>query len=348
VDGVIAFDQHMLVEFLRVTGPIELTGEAQPVDANNVITFMRAQKTPTAEDLATPDWNNKAFINKITDALIDKLLTGDVPLEQLSVLVVKVLNEHHLLLQLDTPSLKDFLARRGWDGAVRPLGGDFLMVVDFNVGFNKTNAVVESSLSYDVDLTDLSAPTSQLVVNHQNNADSAVPCISYAYLRSANLEANLVQKDYPIDRCYWDYLRIYTLSGTDLLGATVQTVPADWTLLKHAVPPQVDILDEEIEGVRGFGTLKVVPGGQSLATTFRFALPPGILEIQPDSGQMAYRLRVQKQPGTLGVPITIRVHLPNGATIQSVPSGAIIQGQNVLIQAALTTDIEIEIVFLVP
>jgi len=216
------------------------------------------------------------------------------------------------------------------------------MVVDSNIGFNKTNAVIESSLSYDVDLTELASPTGSLVVFHKNNAVGIDSCHHWEKVRAPG------EEDYPIQDCYWDYLRVYTLPDTNLLGASVQTVPAEWMILGRAVPPQVDILEEEMDGVRGFGTMKVVPAGESLSTSFRFAMPPGVLEAQPDPGQMAYRLKIQKQPGTLGVPITVRVHLPNGAVVQSVPSGAIVQGQNVLFQAALTTDIEIEIVFLVP
>ncbi len=48
-------------------------------------------------------------------------------------------------------------------------------------------------------------------------------------------------------------------------------------ILGQTVPPQVDILDEKIEGIRGFGTLKVVPGGESLATSFRFGLPASVI-----------------------------------------------------------------------
>jgi hypothetical protein len=222
------------------------------------------------------------------------------------------------------------------------------MVADSNVGFNKTNAVVQASLSYDVDLTDLTSPRSQLVVSHQNNAASAVPCIHYPYedFNTPELES-FYEKDYPIDRCYWSYLRVYTLAGTELLGATVQTVPAEWTMLRLTVPPQVDILDENIDGIRGFGTFKVVPGGESLASSFRFRLPASVIS-QSDTGQMVYRLKIQKQPGTQGVPITIRVHLPNGATIQTVPPGAVVQDQNILFQSALVTDLELEFFFLVP
>lgn len=348
VDGVIAFDQHMLVEVLRVTGPVKLEGEANPIDADNVIAFMRAEKTPTAEDLASGTWNNKAFINKITAALIQKILAGEISPEQLSTLIVKVLNEHHLMLQLDNPTLTDFLIRRGWDGALRPAPGDFLMVVDSNVGFNKTNAVVQTNFSYDVDLTDLAAPQSQLVVSHKNNAASVIPCTSAFYLDLAAPEFEIYREgDYPINRCYWDYLRVYTLPDTELLGATVQTVPAEWMILGQTVPPQVDILDEKIEGIRGFGTLKVVPGGESLATSFRFGLPASVI-IQSDTGQMAYRLKIQKQPGTQGVALTVRLHLPDGTTIQTVPPGAVVQDQNILIETALVTDLEFEFIFLVP
>ena len=63
---------------------------------------------------------------------------------------------------------------------------------------------------------------------------------------------------------------------------------------------------------------------------------------------MAYRLKIQKQPGTQAVAITVRVHLPNGATIQTVPPGAAVQGQNILVQSTLATDLVLEFVFLVP
>lgn len=349
VDGVIAFDQHALVELLRVTGPIQLKDHDEPVGADNVIAFMRAEKSVRTE-VGESNWTNKAFINSITAALLDKLFNGDIPPDSLGRLLVKLLNEKHALAQLDDPLLADFLARRNWDGALRPIeNGDFLMVVDSNVGFNKTNAVVNASLSYDVDLTRLESPRSQLAVLHQNNASAEAPCRPYPYFDLTGLPAALIQKDYPIDRCYWDYLRIYTLADAELLGASAQTVPADWTIMGRSVPPQVDVLKEEkLDGLRGFGTFKVVPGGQSLASSFRFALPASVLTRGADARQWAYRLKVQKEPGTIETAIVVRVHFPNGATVQSVPPGAVVEGQNVLLQSALATDLHLEFVFLLP
>ena len=340
VDGVIAFDQQMLVEILGVTGPVELEGVPYPVDSNNVIAYMRSAKISTPEDLAISGRSNKAFMNMIAQTLIERLYSGELQVENLSARLLKVLNEHHLLLQLDNPALTSLLARYGWDGAVRPKGGDFLMVVDSNIGFNKTNAVVESSLVYEVDLTRPLSPLAALTVNHTNNAQ-AVICNQWNKIRLPE------EGNYPITDCYWNYLRVYMVADAALLGADPQFVPANWMILRENVPERVDVLDEGIDGVQTFGTLQVIPGGDSRSINFHFALPEGILEIQPGSNQLIYRLRVQKQPGTLGVPINIQVSLPENATIITIPDGAVIQEEMILIETDMRTDLEIEIEFLV-
>jgi hypothetical protein len=347
VNGVIAFDQQFLVEILGVLGPVQVEGASYPIGADNVIDYMRASKTPTAADLATPGWNNKIFMNHITRALLDKLFSGNVPWKQLAQVLIQSLNEHHILLKLDDPVLTSFLADKGWDGVVRPGNGDFLMVVDSNIGFNKTNAVVTTSLSYSVDLTNLSAPLAQLDAVHQNNANQNIPCYPRSFITSADTGTAYWEEDYPIDRCYWDYLRVYMAAGTRLLDSVPESIPTEWTIHQDGVPPHVDVLDEGIDGVQAFGTLKVVPGGQSVDTGFQFALPVGVIKSQPNSNQKVYHLRVQKQPGTLAVPITILIHLPDNSTIQSVPSGAKIQGHIVSLQTNLSQDLEFDIVFTV-
>jgi hypothetical protein len=274
--------------------------------------------------------------------------TGNVPWKQLAQVLIQSLNEHHLLLKLDDPVLTSFLASRGWDGVVRPGNGDFLMVVDSNVGFNKTNAVVDTNLSYNVDLTNLSAPVAQLDAFHQNNANKNIPCYPRSYITSADTGTAYWEEDYPIDRCYWDYLRVYMTAGTRLLDSIPESIPAEWTIHQDGVLPHVDVLDEGIAGVQAFGTLKVVPGGQSVTTGFQFALPPGVIKSQPNSNQKDYHLRVQKQPGTLAVPITILIQLPDNSTIQKVPSGAKVQNHTVLLQTNLSEDLEFDIIFTVP
>jgi len=211
------------------------------------------------------------------------------------------------------------------------------MAVDTNVGYDKTNAVVQKSMIYDVDLTDLSKPVGSLDVIHTNHAAANVPCLQDGVSDQENA--------YAIDRCYWNYLRVYTLQGSALLAATPHAIPAAWMILDQAVPAQVDTLDEEIAGVQGYGTLLVVPGGQTVETSFRFGLPPRVISSGPDPKQMTYSLKVQKQPGTLAIPLTVRIHLPAGAAILSAPAGSLVQSDNLLIKTDLTQDVELEVVF---
>ncbi len=343
VDGVIAFDQHFLVQLLRATGPIQLPGETTLINADNVITYMRAAKQPSPEDLANPEWEYKNFLNDIASVLLSKLLSGEVGWERLSDAMLAALNERNLLVQVDNPVLADYLARQGWDGAVRPGEADFLMVADANIGFNKTSALVETSLEYEVDLRSLVAPSATLSITHLNNAPEMFTCTQWGKSSIENL------KYYPINDCYWTYTRIYKPQSTSLIDSIAQFIPANWMLNYLSVPPQVDILDdEEIEGVQAFGTLKVIPGGHSQTTMMRFGLPVSVIQQQPESGLLAYRLRVQKQPGTGAVPLVIRIHLPPGAALYHVPDAAVIEGDTIMYPANLLTDLQFDVFFYAP
>ena len=339
-DGVIAFDQQALVDLLQVTGPVNLPGVSYPIDAGNVVAYMRTAKIPTANDLASGDWNYKLFMQKIADALVGKIYSGTLPLDPLLNVVLKMLNEHHVLIQLDHPYMTTLLAKYHWDGAIRSEKGDFLMVVDSNVGFNKTNAVVKSSLDYDIDLTTPASPTGSLTVLHENDSPEMI-CKQWNKIRLAG------EDRYPISDCYWNYLRVYLPVGAKLLDSTTQDVPAAWLIEQKDVPAHVDTLDEGIKNIQAFGTLQVVPAGESLTTHLRFNLPGAVLE-QSGPNQFEYALHIRKQPGTKAVPLTLRVHLPANAHIQNTPAGAVVENNSILIKTDLQIDRDIDIRFSIP
>ena len=72
VDGVIAFDQHMLVLMLEALGPIRAEGEPTPINATNVVAFMRSSKSPPADQPVPANWTRKDFIGKIAEAMLAK------------------------------------------------------------------------------------------------------------------------------------------------------------------------------------------------------------------------------------------------------------------------------------
>lgn len=340
LDGVLAFDQHFLVMMLGVLGPLEVDGAPYSITSDNVIDYMRAAKAPPADEPVPPDWYRKSFIEDIADAILQEFVgKGNKDWRALAVTLLRTLDERHLLMQFDDPTLQSLLAEQDWDNAVRPFDGDFLMTTDSNIGYNKTNALVGVNLSYDVDLTDLSAPNGTFVLIHKNNSSSNVQCIHF--------DISLLPADYmyPMDRCYWNYLRVYKQTGVELVDASPHEIPAEMILLNKRVPARVDLLEEGIDGVQGFGTLLVVPGGQSLSTGFEFALPASVIFHEEGTDRFTYRLKVQKQPGRLADPLTIRIHLPNRSQVEKVNLEALVQGQDILVETNLQTDVYLEVVF---
>jgi hypothetical protein len=343
VDGIIAFDQHFLVMLLGHLGPLNVEVAPYPITEENVIQYMRQAKRPPAGKTAPADWYRKEFIGKLAGAVLSKLTSGDqYDWQGVATVLSQALAQRHLLLQFDDPTVARLIAARGWDYAVRAEQNDYLLVTDTNIGFNKTNAVVDVGLSYDVDLNDLGAPVGTLVVLHKNNAAAEVPCIHW------NTGQITTEPGYPINRCYWSYLRVYKQQDVKLMEARPHLIQGEWMIRGEDVPPRVDVLDEDLPGVQAFGTLLVVKGGASLSTSFEFGLPPGVVAFEDSSGRYTYRLKVQKQPGTLAIPLTLRIHLPNRAALISAPGGAFTQDNSLLVEADLRTDLELEIVFRLP
>ena len=341
VDGVFAINQQALVELLQAIGPVKLDGVEAPVTAEDIIPYMRAAKVPPSP--IPVNFYRKAFISQIAEALLQKVLAGDgIDWQKMAVMLSKTLNEHNVLLQFDDPQMAGLIAYYGWDGAVRPGNADYFMVVDTNVGFNKTNAVVDRKISYDVDLTNLAKPASTLVIFTSNHANSTASCVQWGEGQHP------IEQAYPINYCYWNYLRVYVPSGTKLESATPHQVPADWMLLGETIPARIDPIDEGLSNINEYGTMMVVPEGQTLDTSFKFTLSPSVVSFDSDTNTETYNLKIQKQPGVISASTTVRIHLPGNVHVVKASQGAQVDGQNVLFETDLRTDTIISVTFSKP
>ena len=135
-------------------------------------------------------------------------------------------------------------------------------------------------------------------------------------------------------------------AGAGGVSAPANAVPAS-ELLSGVADDNPAQITTGPAGTTEVAGLFVLPTGQGHATALAYTLPASVLLMR--SGSATYRLTVQKQPGTLAVPLEVSVVYPSTWTVQSssVPPAGSAPGQ-ARFAASLRTDLQLAIVFHTP
>jgi len=309
VDGVIAADLTAVQWLVEALGPLHLEGYDQPVSEHNVLEFMKATwaappGTATIAERTQSDWwgHRKDFMGILLEGMLARLESGeDLELGRLIWALKRSLDEKHVLIHVDDPQTAELLAASGWDGALHPGEGDFLLVVDSNVGFNKVNPRIEQQIGYQVTLEQC-----------RGNPCGCPPCgrphaeltLRYRHTAAIRLEECIQEPRYGDDyddmmnRCYFDYVRVYVPAGSELRQASgfeldsVESLPGE-------------------QGTQFFAGFFVMAPGEEREITLSYDLPPEVV------AGGTYRLRVQKQPGTAALPLRLQVSGAAAATYET-------------------------------
>ncbi len=338
LDGVIAMTPAGMQLLLAVIGPVTVLDVPEPVSATNLIDYMRSgyDQELTSTD---PELGRKAYLARLADAVVARIAPDPLRFDLLALAQAlrQALDERHILIYTTDPVAGAFLAYRGWDGGVQPGADDFLLVVDSNMGFNKVNANIEQSLTYVVDLTNPTTPEATLSVRHTHTLPIQRECRQ----RMAGTAPSLYEE--LVTGCYWNYLRVFIPSGSQLLNVRTNPVPAEWMLSGIGEPGTVRMSQGE-GGSSVLSTFLVVPAGESRETLLRYRLPSAVLS-QAARG-WRYRLKIQKQSGREPVPVVIQVRLPSHARLVSVtPAPTSHSPEALTLTLDLARDRVIEVVF---
>jgi hypothetical protein len=321
VDGVIALDLTTLRLLVQALGPIEVPGYDQPVTADNLQPMlMEMWEAPrlTAPGKESADWwtHRKDFAGDLLSALLDQALGRNAPDDWGAVAQAlgTALQQRHLLAYVQDPEVEKLLQTMGWDGALQPAAGDYLMVVDSNVGFNKVNPNIEQTVDYRVTVDEGGSVSSELILGYRHRIQRPTPaCIHDLSYGDSYVDL--------MDRCYWDYVRIHIPAGSqspELQGAD-----------------EAEVYDEGGKTVLGAFLLLETGQARQVKATYRPALPP--LESH-------YSLLVQKQPGSAVLPLRVSVTLPPGARpVTASPSDWLWADGRVTWQTTLDRDFQVDL-----
>jgi len=142
------------------------------------------------------------------------------------------------------------------------------------------------------------------------------------------------------------YLRVLVPGGSRLVAATVQPIPAEW-LLSGVADDGAARLSAGEAGAGVLSSFFVLPQQAERQTVFRYRLPAAVLAR--DAQGWHYHLALQKQPGTDGLPVRVRVRPPEGATLISATAPATKEVDGTLsFNLVLDQDRQLDVTFRMP
>ncbi len=309
IDGVVAVDQYAVQALVRAVGALTVPGVDQPITGAELLDYIHQAWAPEGGDLDREWWRQrKDFMGTLAQAALARLQSGNVDWQALAQSTLVLLEEKHLLIYVDNAEVAVLLAERGWDGRVQSPQGDYLMLVEANLGYNKASAKIQRHVQYQVDLTQ-SPPEAELTLVYTHTSTVDYPCTPE--IRYDPVYTQMM------DRCYWAYLRLYLPAGIDLQSASSHPIPASALYSGEGWAGDALVTPGAEHAVVGQALL--LPTSAQTSLTFRYTLPVTVVEHVGDV--LRYRLDVQKQPGMLELPLDVQLRLPADAELLSEGRG---------------------------
>ncbi len=268
-DGVIAFTPALIEDLLSVTGPITISDNV--FTAENIVAKLQYEVEVGFAKDGVNIYNRKQIIDDLAQALKEKILNfSSRELRALLPLVMRAFNEKQAMVYFLDKDLQTAAASFNLDNRIKATAGDYVYVVDANLGSLKTDPAVRHSISYSL--------------RPETKDRSLVATVKITY-------DNLGKFDWKTTR-YRTYVRLYVPLGSTLITAVGNEEPLAIT---------------DSHGKTVFGTFISIEPEASETLTFSYKLPAGLVN---KISQGSYNLLVQKQAGTAGHDLELDIALP--------------------------------------
>jgi hypothetical protein len=338
LDGAIGINQQFLQLLLNGLGSVTLPDTGEVINSQNIVSSL--QDAWTLKDGVT---ERKAFMGPFALAIQDRIQAGlaDVDPLYLANQLNQSLDQKDLQIYSRDPDTSAILAANNWDGRLRPSeNGDVLMIVDTNVGYNKANFLVDRAATYDVHLAADDDSEAALNVTHFHRGEpSDEACWQGVY------DEYIAQEAYKAltEKCYWNYLRVYTPGGSELLEGPQHMIPGETWFGGYDLERETETLSE-IPGFTTFASWMLLPQGEEISSLYRYTLPDSI--IHEDGATSEYRLKILKQAGARPHHVQVSVTIPPGKTvIDAVPDPTAVDNDTYIFAFELDRDQTISLTY---
>jgi hypothetical protein len=170
VGGIIAINQLTVVKLLKIFGPIKMVTYDEVVTANNF--YNLAQKYAETRSVGNKT-DKRGFLGAIGTSLIERIKGAKLSeLIKLTKLIGEQLNDKQILVWMADKDIQEDVVRMRWDGGLKAGWnevGDYVYVVDSNLGANKSDCCIERKLIQSVVKKDGLAKVSLKIIRKNNN-----------------------------------------------------------------------------------------------------------------------------------------------------------------------------------
>jgi len=278
-DGIVAVDTHVLVEAMKILGPIPAYGTNFTVEpdkrCNGCPQVIYELEAYADRPVGYAKGSRKDIIGVLLYQIMQKAL-GVSPGQywgQLFQIALNEVTEKHILVFLHDPEAQRGVEAFNMGGRIKDYEGDYLHINDTNFAGAKSNMFVKHFVKQEINVENDGSVTKTITIDYKNPAPP-----SDCGLETGGLCLNGLLRN---------WLRVYVPKGSQLL---------------EFKGSEMDVVTKEDLGKTVFeGFLVVRPLG-SAQVVIKYQLP---FKVEKSKD---YRLLIQKQPGTEGHEYTIVVN----------------------------------------
>lgn len=236
---VVDFVDQGVPDILRATGPVYVPQYHVTVNSTNSIAlaerFARPHPVPYPSDRnISRDTIRKRFLGFEFSAIFKRL--ENLPIARwpaLASAMTSAIRKHDILIYSRDRSVERAVRQAGAGGALKPVNGDFLYIVDDNRSYNKINPYVHEWATYDTEVTPSMWLDSTVTIHyHLNPSPPDIEGTGPYYGYQGPYQGRRGNK-----HDYFDFVRVYvpagalqpTVSGLKLVLPTAAQQAYDYT-----------------------------------------------------------------------------------------------------------------------
>jgi hypothetical protein len=321
MDGVIAINASFVADLLELVGPIEMPEYGRTITSDNFM--LETQKIVEVEYDKTEN-KPKQFLADLAPKLIERITNADkfvfIPL--LECLSEGLANKDIQLYFTDADTQKA-VSELGWTGEISNTDGDYLMVIDSNIGGQKTDAVIDETIDLISKIAEDGTITNEVSITRRHHGISGAQFTGVNNVDYVQLFVPRGSKLISVDgaerpnKNLFETSDIYLDNDEDLAFFNASSTTGDM---------ETDI--GEMFGKTIFGNWVQTKPGQQSTISFTYELPwkldwetenEGLFEIAGDllglSQPAKHTLTIEPQSGMRGRTVNATILFPENKPV---------------------------------